>query len=302
MRFDLNGRLLISVCNKNIAENVKLPEVFLFEVDLKLMQFEPIPIEGLNSEHARGITGLAHYRNGVVALLQYHPSRVAYFSRDYRLIDLWKLSLVVGGHSLAVWNDKIYIASAGTDSIVEFSPEAGERVYWCDNEMRLDSIHVNSLVWQDNKLFATAFGKKKGELWNTANYGYIFHVNKGTKIHEPIYHPHSLCIEKDRFYYCESALASVRSNDGQELKTHLGFTRGLIVSDKYLAVGISRARQRSISTGKPIDIKNEIAPLREQCGILVYRRNGSRLDQCEPIGTIDLSLYANEIFELIPLP
>src|SRR5581483_5589453 len=142
--------------------------------------------------------------------------------RQYQVKDVWPLELVKDGHSVAVRAGKAYIASTGTDTIVEFDPDYGERVYWKANELGHDTIHLNSLFWNQGNLYATAFGPKKGEVWRSADEGYLMNITTEAVIAAPLYHPHSACAvqgcDDAGIYFCESQRMAVGRADGQRLR------------------------------------------------------------------------------------
>ena len=215
------------------------------------------------------------------------PCMLVRFTTDYRVKNVWPLALVQDAHSVSVARGKVYIASSGTDSVVEFEPGAAEKVLWRDNDFGEDTIHVNSVLWFQGCLYATAFGKKTGERWSSATEGYLLNLSTGQVVAEPIAHPHSATVSSARegIYWCESTHQTVCREDGQRLQTGSGFTRGLIVTATHLYVGISKHR----------------GALTDPCGIRIYERRGDELKTSRLIASIDLSQYGQEIYDLLPL-
>lgn len=289
-RKGISVRFLVSICNQR-AEPVKLPGTYLFEVDSDRQTVTPATLHDARLHSCVGITGLARQGDELLALVQSlsEPCMLVRFGIDYRVKNVWPLASVADGHSLTVASDRIFIASTGTDSIVEFTPGSGESVLWQDNDFGEDTIHLNSVLWLKGCLYATAFGKKTAERWSSATLGYLFNVSTGRVLAEPIAHPHSATVSlsspREGIYYCASTHQTVCREDGQKLHTGSGFTRGLIVTATHIYVGISKHR----------------GALTDPCGVRVYQRHGDSLANSRLVASIDLSPYGQEIYDLLPL-
>jgi hypothetical protein len=283
-------RFLVSICNQR-AEPVSLPGTYLFEIDSERQTVTPAPLRDSRLESCVGITGLARVGDDLLAMVQSltEPCMLVRFTTDYRVLNVWPLALVQDAHSLTVARGKTYIASTGTDSIVEFEPGSGEKVFWRDNDFGEDTIHLNSVLWAHGCLYATAFGNRQGERWHTATEGYLLNLTTGGVVVEPIAHPHSATVSlssnKDGIYYCESTHQTVCREDGQRLATGSGFTRGLIVTATHLYVGISKHR----------------GALTDPCGVRIYERRSGALADSRLSASISLSEYGQEIYDLLPL-
>jgi hypothetical protein len=282
-------RLLASICNQK-AEPVKLPGVFLFEIDTERREVTPVPLEDHRLTACVGVTGLTRYGDDLLAVVQslVEPTTLVQLTPRYQIKNVWPLALAKDAHSITVAGRKIYLASTGTDAVVEFDPAAGEQVFWRDNDFGDDTIHLNSVLWCHGCLYATAFGKKKGETWATADAGYLLNLTAGRVVVEPIAHPHSITTlfssRRDGLYFCESTRQAVCREDGQRLQTGSGFTRGLVVTSAHVYVGISKHR----------------GSLTDPCGVRIYERNGA-LPDSRLVGTVSLSDYGQEIYDLLPL-
>ncbi|HXG08902.1 MAG TPA: DUF4915 domain-containing protein [Gemmataceae bacterium] len=293
-------KFLVSICNKNRAEGARLPGVFLFEVDPENPRPRPVPLEHPRLLPAKGITGLAHYGDGILAVMQ-GAAQLALLTRKYEVKAVWNLPLLKHAHSIAVAGRKAYIASTGNDSVVEFDPAEGSRVYWRHNRGEEDTIHLNSLVYRDGALYATAFGPKKGLLWSSASGGYLANLDSGHTVISPLYHPHSACALNGEFYFCESSRMAVGRENGQRLAVGLGYTRGLVVTEARLYVGISKGRTESVSTGQKVS--NTAVPRLKasRCAVLIYRHNKSDLGKSELLGQVCLEEYGEEIYDILPV-
>ncbi len=283
-------RFLVSICNQR-AEPVRLPGTYLFEIDGVSQTITPVPLGDSRLDSCVGITGLARCGDDLLAMVQSldEPCMVARFTTDYRVKNVWPLALVRDAHSVTAAQGKLYVASTGTDSIVEFEPGIGEKVIWRDNDFGEDTIHVNSVLWLRGCLYATAFGRKTGERWSSALAGYLFNLTTGRIVAEPIAHPHSATVSlsspREGIYWCASTEQAVCRDDGQRLPTGSGFTRGLIVTATHLHVGISKHR----------------GALTDPCGVRIYDRPGADLNDCRLAASIDMSPYGQEIYDLLPL-
>jgi Domain of unknown function (DUF4915) len=292
-------KLLVSICNKSRAERAKLPGVFLFEVDPECSKARPVALEHPRLMPAKGITGLAHYDGGTLAVMQ-GTAQVALLGPRYEVKTVWNVPQLKHAHSIVVAGRKFYIASTGNDSVVEVDPAVGNKVYWRHNGKEEDTIHLNSLVYCGGELYATAFGPKKGLLWSTASGGYLTNLHSGCTVVTPLYHPHSACSPKGEFYFCESSHMSVGRQNGQRLAVNLGYTRGLVMTDSHLYVGISKGRTESVSTGQKVG--NAAAPREKasRCAVLIYRRDRDHLEKSKLTGQVCLARYGEEIYDILP--
>ncbi len=300
-------RFIVSLCNKKAAvererdEKMLYPGVFLLEIDSETDTINPIKVRWW-SWGSRGVTGLMPYKEGFLCLLQAKRHRLFWLDKNYKVKKSWRLKRVKDGHSLAVKDDKIYIASTGNDSIVEFIPETGEeRIFWKENSMERDSIHMNSMIWMGSHMIISAFGKKAGEQWITARNGFLMNIHTGQKIKDSLFHPHTLLKTEQGVFLCESAKKRVIAlNEADILDVERGYVRGLLITEDEIAVGISHARRRSKSTGKLNRLDDELmSSFRNGCGIKIYRRHGKRLRESEFVKFIDLYPFSNEIYDLI---
>ncbi len=298
-------RLLVSLCNKRASlereDKVLYPTVFLLEVDTQNNTITPIKIRWWTWK-PKGVTGLSRYKDGFICLLQAKKHKLFYIDKSYKVKKRWTLNMVKDGHSVTVKDGRIYIASTGNDSIVEFIPEKKEeRLYWKASSDNKDTIHLNSLLWVKDQLIVSAFGKRQGEEWITARNGFIMDITKGQIIKNSLFHPHTLVKTEEGIFLCESAKKRVISFEGEdELSLDKGYIRGLAISKEEIAVGISHARKRSKSTGRLNRVDDKLMQsFRSGCGIKVFKRKGACLKDAEFSKFIDLYPYGNEIYDII---
>ena len=300
-------KLLVSLCNKKASvdrereKKMLYPEVFLLEVNTETEEVRPIKIRWWTWK-PKGVTGILPFRDGFLCLLQAKKHKLFWLDRDYKVKKRWALRMVKDGHSLAEMEGKIYIASTGSDSIVEFIPETGEeRTFWKENSSERDTIHVNSMVWVDGHMIISAFGRKSGDQWITARKGFLMDIHTGEKIKDSLFHPHTLLKTEEGIFFCESANKRVVSIDGSDmLDIKGGYVRGLVIKEDQIAVGISHARKRSKSTGRPNRMDDELMKsFQTGCGIKIYKRCGQKINDAKFVKFIDLYPYSNEIYDIV---
>jgi hypothetical protein len=292
-------KLLASICNKNRAQGAKLPGVYLFEIDPDRQEARPVVLEHPRLQPVKGITGLAHFDGGILAVLQ-GAGQLALLDHDYRVRALWIVPALKHGHSISVAGGKAYIASTGNDSVVEFDPRAGGKVCWRDNSRGDDTIHLNSVVHAGGELYATAFGPKADGLWSSAKNGYLIHIASGRKIVFPLFHPHTALAPAGEFFFCESSRMAVGRQNGERLAVNLGYTRGLVLTETRLHVGISKGRTESVSTGQKVENASVPRVKASRCAVLSYQRHAD-LSKSELLSQVCLQDYGDEIYDLLPL-
>lgn len=287
--------LLVSLCNRSPKRYGALRDTLLLHVDVNSGAVRPIDLPYEVTKDAWGMTGITRYEGGYICLLQ--PQSLLYLSTALKPLALYPLNLVRDGHSLAYHNGLCYIASSGSDSVVTFCPERGERVFWCANhEANTDTIHLNALLWDNRGCWITAFGRREGELWRTAEHGYILNTATGEKNMADLYHPHSLTSFNGAYYVCESSAMRLRSTSGINVHIPRGYMRGLAIEDGAVFVGSTKGRTRSRST----NVLTDNGPVRQEgeCGVCVYRTTDQPLD-LEFSCFIDIGAFADEIYDIV---
>lgn len=112
----------------------------------------------------------------------------------------------------------------------------------------VDHWHPNDLCEIDNEVWATLFSDPtEGPVWNEdpTGRGFLMNLTTGERIGSFTL-PHSPTPTTEGIYVCDSGTSSVVLVDraGRELRRQevSGFTRGLLVEDKYVIVGVSTHR------------------------------------------------------------
>lgn len=295
-------RIAVSICNKRKSSGLEDPGVFLYEVDLENASVKPCKIRWPWRMKPRGITGLAWMGDQILATVKSSPTCLLVLSKEFRVLERWKLDKVLMPHSLLLAEGGVLIASTGSDSIVWVDPRTGrEEYYWRANTDGADQMHLNSLALRDGKVYYSAFGYKKKDLWADVNQGIVQAVGEDAPAVTGISHPHSLQVFENNFYFTESAMSRVANSQGESFQFEKGYPRGMLLSRDALILGFSKGRLRSESTGVELDHAKMIGRYSDICSIVKYRRTGPKLQDIEEVQRIDMSRCANEIYDLLPL-
>lgn len=218
------------------------------------------------------------------------------------VVSVGKLEGVVDPHSICVLDSKLFVASTGTDEVVEFcvagdAPVRQRTIWKASSDMR-DSHHVNAVLPVDGRLLCSAFGPRTSERWSSAAGGYVIEIPSGKLVASHIEHPHSLARGPDDLYVAESRRTRVRGLTTGKTFAVEGYARGLCFApDGRIVIGVSRGRNRSRSMGtieNPADL-GEYAGSAALC-VFEPRAFGDRL-----IGVIDLASYGPEIYDVIAI-
>lgn len=213
----------------------------------------------------------------------------------YELPDLDDL------HSLALRGSELFVVSTGTDEVVCLSLRPPQVVSQCvlwrapGNVERSDTNHLNGLCFFQDELHVSGFGKRSGEEWSTAVDGFILNLERSSTAATSIHHPHSLLPLESGIAYCESARMTVHLPSHPPLRGIPGYTRGLCLFGDHLLVGSSARRKASRTSGKPVLSRRESHSTDRSAITRLSLRTGA------VEGTIDLSRYGGEIYDLLAL-
>jgi hypothetical protein len=204
-------------------------------------------------------------------------------------------------HSLALRGRELFVVSTGTDEVVCLSLQPPRIVSQCvlwrplGSVERSDANHLNGLCFFRDELHVSGFGKRSGNQWATAAEGFILNLDRSVTVATGIHHPHSLLPLDDGIAYCESGRMTVHLPAHPPVHGLPGYTRGLCRSGEHLLVASSTRRRTSRTTGKPVAAPREGHPT-DRCAIT---RVSLRTGAVE--GSVDLSRYGGEIYDLLPL-
>jgi GT2 family glycosyltransferase/glycosyltransferase involved in cell wall biosynthesis/predicted nuclease with TOPRIM domain len=116
-----------------------------------------------------------------------------------------------------------------------------------------DSWHLNSLAWHQGRLLASHFGRfdtHRGYKGRTRAAGEVIDVGTGEVVVSGLSQPHSLVSVGDELWLCSSETSELWvTRDGERLRSVVlpGYTRGLVVADGKVYVGLSRSRNEPLS-------------------------------------------------------
>lgn len=148
-------------------------------------------------------------------------------------------------HGLQVFQEKIFVVTPVRDSICVFNmdlvPVASRSIL----NLRQGSEgwnHINDLCFDGNSIYFSMFSQLARRDY-TKGIGCIKKINNvGIEIiQEDLKEPHSPCLYGGSLYYCNSTLGEVRRGDEVIISIN-SYTRGLLVTDNYYYVGLSKLR------------------------------------------------------------
>ena len=302
-------KCLVTVVNKNRVRNrtrdTELPYTYLFLVDLFSKEILPLnlptDLETKYAKSAFGMTGMCRTSDKGY-LISFQGSEHPPFLELDKTLSFKKVhstKLVKSTHNIAMIDDTtLLLVSTGTDSIISHNLETSEEKIYYPNENTEDKNHMNGLLSHKRNVYFSAFGPKEGKLWKTSEKGFLKNLTEDKILETPIYQPHTIFPADETLYFCESARALVRNLKGQVLNVSLGYTRGLIVTDKYIAVGLSTGRIVSQSTGVILESSHP-GEVKGICGIAVYEKDSDNIANSKFLHLISLDDYAEEVYDLL---
>lgn len=300
--------LLVSFCNPRWPSQPRLGLLSLATGDFRVLR---LPGDVYD---AAGITGLAASDEYVYAAQNWKPDppgpppydHLLIFDRgDFSLVNRVELNSVAEVHSILLLDRGLLVVSTGSDEIIEVELQGSsflsQRSVWRPDPQapRADVHHINSIVFWRGDLWVTGFGgnrNQEGEPpWTARLDGFVRNVWTGETLATGLAHPHSLVSLGDRLALCESAPMRVAVLGDQRCQQLDGYTRGLCVVGDKLYVGASVRRRVSKSTGHVSPAGGSLLPTG---GCTVSRLS---LESFEVEQSYDLSAYAPEIYDLLPI-
>jgi hypothetical protein len=242
------------------------------------------------------MTGIAPHPGGYVAVM--HPGTLTYFTPNFDVNEIRSVPQIQDGHSVCYYHGAVYVVSSGTDQVLRVWDSGKVDVFWESSSAGRDTVHMNSIQWHRGECIISAFGRKKAHLWRSADEGYVYNITTGKYLMKPLYHPHSVTFIDGVMWVCESSRLAVVNDCGVRVQTEWGYLRGLCEAEGFLYVGSTIGRNRSKSTGALIDNQADAGFRSGSCGIGVIKLDGK---DSRPMEFIDLSVYADEIYDIVPL-
>lgn len=290
-------KILLSFCNTlhptGFYEKFGLSPLAIFDSQENKIYFIKIP------QHitGNGITGITIDDNFIYAITQSKnkPELLKIDHENFQLITSKKLNIISDPHSILIANNHLLVCSTGTNSIEVFDTKnlIHQKTLWQhpNTEKKFDQVHLNSIFFHKNQLWASCFGRKKGEKWSSAKKGYVINTNNNIKKYK-IHHPHSATSFKKQIFYCESAFGKIYCGDKSINKFSNTYVRGLKINTKFIVAGTSTGRKKSKSTGT-INTSVDTGHFIAKTGILIINKKNKQYQY------FDFSNFGTEIFDLI---
>lgn len=293
--------VIVSLCNEQRSPEQGL---LLFDIDRKAGTWIPVgareSIMGTRGICANGDFLYAAYTVG------WHETHVASYKvgESVELVDDVTLPDVSDPHSICIFEDRLLVASTGTDEVVAYALDHGAvsrsaEQFWRATDERRDTHHVNSVCSDGASVVISAFGPREGEFWSSARSGYLYDVTARTYIAEDVYQPHSVRAFQEGLCFAESSRQTLRFVGGKTILVG-GYVRGCDrAADGMLLVGTNAARRVSRSRGEVTNAQN------------IESTEGERVGTCSIVSItgaevplrsyIDISSFGAEIYDIVIL-
>jgi hypothetical protein len=291
--------ILVSFCN---VWTPGRPMLGVLNTETFGFQIVELPDEVQRCYGIRGLAASNRYLYTVLQETPLSPPGLLVLDRgSLRMLNHYQFHSTRDIHSISATEDLVYAVSTGTDEVIKLQVHGvdviSEAVFWRPEPgaPRADIYHLNGICnWRGNVL-VSGFGKKTGQLWSSAARGFIVDISTGEMIGSQIEQPHSVVALGDTVAYCESRKMAVGVVGGHCAQKLPGYSRGLCQAGGKLFVGTSAGRRVSKSTG----VINHPGDGGEPVGLCAISRLSSESLEVERI--IDLSLYGDEIYDLLPV-
>jgi len=255
---------------------------------------DKLAISYLEMPHPSGIT---RGNDGFIYVLSTRTPHLLYRFREvqssdneqYLIPDLIKvLPGCLYAHELLAKDERLLINATGLNKVVSLAIDFTDQLRTdylprfipdgLTNCMQLNSLCHDSA----NTFYSTCFSTIKSDFkpWKDdmgpLNKGGIIRHSDDEVIVNNLTCPHSARIANDRLFYCNSGFGEVRScnlsgGDHTVIATLDGFTRGLIIHNDFIFVGLSRVQKG----------KNQyapgVSPQSSKCGIVTINRYSGKI-------------------------
>jgi hypothetical protein len=252
-----------------------------------------------------GVCGMTYLPNGIAACTQSAKPSIVLLNPSTLEIDfVFKLKHVKDPHSIAFNNGYIYIASTGTNEIYRVklnkSGLENEELFWQYPGVShdKDEVHLNGLAVLGDRLVATAFGEKNKDSWGSN--GSVFYADTGEVLKDKLLQPHTPICKNKLLAFTESSTGTVYIYSQQKDNTLIlrnklvigGYTRGMVIYDNELYVGVSS--KRGLSKSKKLLLSNEQDTSEAQ--IVCINLNNQTAPSTHAFGS-----FAKEIYDILPV-
>lgn len=289
------NKYLVSFCNT--GPNIRIAIVSSDGIEREVT----IDAAAVGPTRLVGITGLAFLDGQYILALQCNLAALAVLDLDLKLRSIVSLPQLADLHGLAVYKNRLLIASTGTNQICAWSPaESVDEILWQDGAALCDRDHINDFAVIEGSVVACMFGQR---LPDRMREGKVIDVAQQRALVTGLREPHSVAFWKGTMHVLESAtgdLIECRAGFApRRLAGILGYPRGLCIDETGFIVGSSG--YRDISRGTVGDrrrvplIKGEAA---------VHPLSGSAIyfldHQANLKHIVDTSGVGSEIYQIIP--
>jgi hypothetical protein len=300
----MGDAVLVSFCNVSAPH---LPLLGIYRPEAA--ELIALRLAGELTAGFKGVTGVAERDGYLYAVGQFRPregepatSRTALlvFNRDaLDLLTIYEFRGASDGHSIAFSGGKLYLASSGTDQIVELEVKGAEvvaeRPYLQAAQGHLaDMNHLNGLCDSPDGLILSAFGLRTDQSWASATNGFILNVKRRERIRTGLQHPHSPFVLGQSIVFCQSRTTSVETVSCDRRQELPGYTRGICKCGEDFFVATSVGRKTSRSTGQVIENPGVAGVVAGGCTI-----NRLKTGDFGLVSTYQAPLAIGEIYDLM---
>ena len=170
--------------------------------------------------------------------------------KNFKIIKKKYLGYMSNPHCLDFDYEKniIYLTVTSYDCIYKISYPSLKiiRKIYLSKKTEFDNHHINSIQYKNNFLYLTMFSFKGIWRKNVWKDGVLIELNeknlKKKILKKNLYQPHSVQYTDGKLHICNSMKCEIILNLKKKIKFN-GYTRGLLVKDKWLLVGISKVRR-----------------------------------------------------------
>ncbi len=205
-------------------------------------------------------TGMAVDRSSLSLVTRYDPTESAdgevLHIRRGRTMRRLKIMGATDAHDVISHQGRLSVVSSYRNAVITADSRRGNVM----NEVFLgpttnpDEWHPNDFCKIDGQTWVSCFADPRdGANWHQGHYGrgFLQHLKTGERVGR-FNLPHSAVQTTEGIYLCDSGTSSVvlvdRQGNERRRRELSGFTRGLLVADQYVIVGVSAHRLASKST------------------------------------------------------
>jgi hypothetical protein len=226
---------------------------------------DAISTTGISSDDSLFVRSLQHGDHAAFELQHRDGS-----SKRFIYKDIWDI------HDVFLVNDHFYAVSSGSNEVVLISVKSGDIVQRWTYPGENDSWHLNGLGRWNGRMVVSAFGHfqtHRGYIGHSYQNGFIMDLQSSNIRWGQLTEPHSPKCVDSNYYICDSGTGRLLISDGNKVITEIplkGYPRGLAVTSRYIAVGISRRRHLADSGYGSVELLNKNSLQQEKEFILPF--------------------------------